>query len=220
MDDGQYAEHTEDPSTPLFFVSYSYPHTAGRDDRESILFKDLSEDVGELVGRNIAEYPGFMDHSTMQGGEYWSPEILTAVGQCQVFVPLISPSSVRSVWCAMEWDAFARRKLVKKDPKARNNRSAILPVLWAKVQRSEMPPVVREIQFFRPAPMSNVNLHQPYWDEGIYGLLNAGKVSHDIYRAVVWRLAQQIVEINRTYYVEPAVPDSASLQDIFREQAK
>lgn len=217
------AEFMVDPRAPLFFLSYAHTHEARRNPVSlepntfvRRLFEDLSTHVGELVGRPTGADPGFMD-SSMSGGERWTPELLTAAGTCQVFVPLISSSFLNSAWCAMEWHAFARRKIVRRQDGASAHETAIVPVTWSPTNGSPLPPIVGDIQRFSPTNMPDPQIAAQYHREGVYGLL--AMRLENAYRAVVWRLAQRVVAIHRAYWVTPQVPVAATeLRNVFAQE--
>lgn len=214
-----------DPDAPLFFLSYAHAAehrktpAAPREANAKVqqFFLDLSEHVSELVGRPAGADPGFMD-STMGGGQRWSPELLDAAGRCQVFVPLISPSLLGSAWCGMEWDAFSRRRIVKRHSGSSDHETGIVPVTWSPPDANlTLPKVIRDIQRFHPAKLPDASIAAQYQREGVYGLLVMRMEA--AYQAVVWRLAQHIVGIYHRQRVEPRVPGGpAELRNVFEEQ--
>jgi hypothetical protein len=78
-----------------------------------------------------------------------------------------------------------------------------------------MPPVINKIQLFVPKRLPDDMIAQTYKQEGVVGLRNLGLMNE--YRALVWRLAQQVVAISRAYFIEPAEPDLAALRNVFEE---
>lgn len=135
------------PLVPIFFLSYAQARlsrtsqTSPRDAELHVLrlFDDLSSYVGELLGSAVGEYPGFMDRS-MEGETRWAPEVLAAAGTCHVFIPLISSGYVKSKWCAMEWDAFWRRNVIRRPSDSSGSQTAILAVIWLPMLEDRMPP--------------------------------------------------------------------------------
>src|SRR5262249_44305869 len=127
-----------DPRAPLFFLSYAHvtpprhsqvgPHEGNR--HAMRLFDELSDHVSGLVGRPTGANPGFIDRA-VDGGERWTWELLTAAGTCQVFIPLISKPYVDSEWCGTEWDAFSRRRIVRRADGSTDHETGIVPVTWA-----------------------------------------------------------------------------------------
>ncbi|MET7880442.1 TIR-like protein FxsC [Micromonospora profundi] len=205
---------------PLFFLSHSRARvswaTGKPPDYVSRLFEDLSVHVSELVGPVTGVDPGFLD-SSIAGGELWNPELLQAAGTCQVFVPLVSSALLSSEWCGREWDAFSRRRIVPRHSSASAHETAIVPVTWSPTNGTPLPRVLRDIQRFSPTAMPDPAIAERYQRNGVYGLLTMGWEPE--YRAVVWRLAQRIVAIHRSYLVEPWVPASVDeLSNRFAEE--
>ncbi|MEU8420856.1 TIR-like protein FxsC [Micromonospora sp. NPDC048835] len=194
---------------PLFFISYSRAPvgraTGKPAEYVSRFFEDLSVHVSELVGPVTGVDAGFLDTS-IPGGERWSPELLQAAGTCQVFVPLVSSALLGSAWCGREWDAFARRRITPRHSSASVHETAIVPVTWSPTNGTAQPRVLRDIQRFSPTAMPDPDIAVHYQRDGVYGLLTMQW--ENAYRAVVWRLAQRIVAIHRSYLVEPWVPES------------
>jgi hypothetical protein len=223
--DGGATRDVGDPRGPIFFLSYARarqgkPYVGRPQDPDwpvYRLFDDLSMHVSQLVALPVGVDPGFMDRD-MEGGTRWAPELLNAVGTCQVFVPLISALYLRSEWCAKEWDAFSHRT-VRPLPNARSeHNSAILPVTWAPTTEL-LPPQVSEVLFFRPGRLADPDVVPRYLAEGVYGLLRMK--DEPTYETVAWRLAQRIVDCYRAYRVDPEVPkDHRLLRTSFRGEGE
>jgi hypothetical protein len=221
MDDGRVQV---DPVAPLFFLSYavvkppSRQMTGPRDPNNNVrqLFAELSIHVNHLVSRPTGADPGFMDR-TMQGGQRWSAGLLEAVGTCQVFVALLSPAYLDSNWCAMEWDAFASRTVRKRREGASDFETCFLPVSWSPVDSCELPETPKAIQRFAPEGTPDDSIVPQYQQEGLYGLLTMKQdVAHGV---VVWKLAQRIVELSRSHWVESRVlTDTAGLAQTFSRE--
>jgi TIR domain len=211
------------PLTPLFFLSYAHAGEGGRAPaaprawtrRVSKLFDDLSESVAALVSRPLGSYPGYMDRSIPDGGR-WTKELLEAIGTCQVFVALLSPSYFNSHWCSMEWHAFSQRKVTRRSGGGGDHQTAIIPVIFAPFPHEPVPPAVGEIQWFSPNGLPNSDIAAQYEKDGVYGLLQMQLDSG--YSGVVWRLAQRIAELHYSHLVEPCTFRQNELRDIFREQ--
>lgn len=206
---------------PIFFLSYAHskPGRGGRrrgpNPNVTRLFDDLSVHVSEMVPLRGGVDPGFMDRS-MGGGERWNEELLTAVGTCQVFVALISPPYVQSRWCALEWDAFARRPVTRRSPTASTNGTTILPVIWVPPPAT-LPKAVSDVQTFTPKDLPGPEIEAGYHGEGLYGLRTMGFT--DDYDAVVWRLAQRIVTLLGQLAVQPRIPSGADeLVNVFQDE--
>ena len=207
------------PRAPLLFLSYSQNRAGSPRQREYAhdLFRDLSTHISELVGMPTGVDAGFIDRS-MGGGERWTPALLSAVGRCQVFVPLVSPLLAASKWCGMEWHAFSRRKTVDDDGKPVADSTCILPVIWVPRARRNLPAVVNQVQSFTPnLPFEDV---EQYEANGLYGLRAMGERGRPAFDAVIWRLAQRVVALHQAYQVEPWEPTNRNeLVNVFRGNA-
>lgn len=206
---------------PVFFLSHArvpssrdaFANPRTSDWPVNRLFEDLSTHVAQLVSLPVGVDPGFLDVD-MDGGTRWAPELLTAVGTCQVFVPLLSANYLRSEWCAKEWDAFSRRTVRPRLPTPSRNKTSILPVTWVPMTGA-MPTQVSELQLFRPQRLQNPGIARRYAAEGVYGLMH---MQDEAYPTVAWRLAQEIVVLYHSNHVEPnIVRDSERLRSSFRE---
>ncbi|MCW6004259.1 toll/interleukin-1 receptor domain-containing protein [Micromonospora sp. CPCC 205371] len=216
-------EDAADSHAPVFFVSYAQfttPHLEVQEPNQYVMefFDELSGNVSQLLGRRTGEYPGFLDR-TLVGGQRWTRELFLAAATCQVFVPLVSPGLLRSEWCAMEWDVFARRTVVRRKGTGPVSESCILPVVWIHTELDELPPVIRGIQLFSPVGLPDPAYARQYLEDGLFGLRQLGQ--NPVYRAVVWRLAQRIVQIYRTHRAVPLDPvptNTDGLTNVFANQ--
>ena len=204
---------------PIFFLSYAHSRpgraAARRGPNPAIikLFDDLCVHVSEMVPQPDGIDLGFMDRS-MDGGDRWNQELLTALGTSQVFVALVSAPYAQSRWCALEWDAFARRAVTRLSPAAANG-TAILPVNWA-APPPVLPKVIAEVRTFAPKDLPAPEIHARYHGEGLYGLASLGSSDYD---AVVWRLAQRIVALLGQLTVHPRIPSGPSeLVNVFLDE--
>ncbi|MEH1127669.1 TIR-like protein FxsC [Micromonospora sp. CPCC 206061] len=216
-------EDDADSHAPVFFVSYAQfttQHLEVQEPNQYVMefFDELSGNVSQLLGRRTGEYPGFLDR-TLVGGQRWTRELFLAAATCQVFVPLVSPGLLRSEWCAMEWDVFSRRKIVRRKGAGPVSESGILPVAWIHTEPDELPSVVSDIQIFSPVGLPDQAFARQYLEDGLFGLRQLGQ--NVVYRAVVWRLAQRIVQIYRTHRVVPLAPvptGTDGLTNVFANQ--
>jgi FxsC-like protein len=132
------------------------------------------------------EEAGFMDRENKIGAE-WSPELITNLARCRVFVPLYSRRYFESDNCGREWFAFARREITRR---ARGGEvvNAIIPALWTRLDRERLPNVAQAVQF------DHNFLGERYCAEGFYGIMKLQNYRADYHRAV-HRLAERIIAI-------------------------
>lgn len=201
---------------PAFFLSYAHP-PAGQQigvpqqptrwfDK---FFDGLSETVAELVGLELGTDVGFMDRS-MQAGEIWSDELLQAVGTCQVCVALLSPRYIGRKWCAMEWSAFAQRRVIRRSDHKEVSRRPIIPVKWAPMPGdNRVPAAVKKVQHFGLTGLPDPGHGALYGTEGIVGLMHMGAPAYD---TIVWKVARAVSTFCETYWVAPQAFRQADLE--------
>ncbi|GLY00195.1 MULTISPECIES: hypothetical protein [Actinoplanes] len=214
----------DDPSAPVFAVSYGRPAhpqpvAAPREPATHVMrfFDDLTANVSELIGSPVGQHPGFLDihHG---GGELWEPTVLRAVGTCQVLISLLSQRYLfQSAWCAREFDLFTRRRVVPRAGSGPVMESAVVPVLWTPF-RDQLPPLIAKVNVFSPTGLPDPDYGERYRTDGLFGLIETRQ--SDVYKMIVWRLALHIQRLHSLYWVEPAVPGGVEgLRTSFAEEA-
>jgi len=215
--------HQLNPVHPVFFVSHATAYDPELDVRGtepnalfSEFYRDLSQDLNQLVARRAGADPGFIDRG-LRAGAGWEPEILNAIGTCQVLVALVSGPFAGSEWCGKEWYAFTSRRTWRRSDNTLMDRPfCALPVLWTVGPQNDYPQIVMKQQQFKPRPSTTMQLDRIYLREGIYGMY---MVEPAAYRASVWRLAQEIKKLVTEYWVEPLIPtDNRTLINVFAEE--
>jgi FxsC-like protein len=176
---------------PYFFLSYARTPKRDPTDREDPdrwvykLYRDLCAVILQLTDAEPDE-AGFMDRENKLGTE-WSPELINALQECRVFVPLYSRRYFESSYCGKEWFAFARRELTSR-ARGAEVMSAIVPALWTRMSPDRLPNVAQSVQF------EHSTLGERYSAEGFYGIMKLQNYRADYQRAV-HRLAERIVDI-------------------------
>jgi FxsC-like protein len=176
---------------PYFFLSYARTpkrDPADRDDPDRWVYKlyrDLCEEILQMTDARPEE-AGFMDRENKIGAQ-WSPELISALANCRVFVPLYSPRYFESDSCGREWFAFARREITNR-ARGRQLVDAIVPALWTRLPREKLPYVAQSVQFDHKV------LGERYCAEGFYGIMKLQNYRADYHRAV-HRLAERIIAI-------------------------
>jgi FxsC-like protein len=195
---------------PYFFLSYARTpkrDPSDRDDPDRWVYKLYRDLCGAILQMTDArpEEAGFMDRENKLGAE-WSPELMTAIARCRVFVPLYSRRYFESDNCGREWFAFARREITHR---ARGGQvaDAIVPALWTRLDRDRLPRVAQSVQF------DHASLGERYCAEGFYGIMKLQNYRAD-YQRVVHRLAQRIIALGDS---SVAYPDERSILAMTRE---
>jgi FxsC-like protein len=176
---------------PYFFLSYARtpkrdPADRGDPDRWVYkLYKDLCDEILQMTDAQPGE-AGFMDRENKLGSE-WSPDLMTALKACRVFVPLYSRRYFESDNCGREWFAFARREVIHR-AQGGEVVNAIVPALWTRLDRDVIPEVAQSFQY------DHTDLGGRYCAEGFYGIMKLRNY-HGDYQRAVHRLAERIIEI-------------------------
>lgn len=210
-----------DHGTP-FFLSYAHtdsnsgssggvPSSGQMAER---FYYDLREEVQTLVSLLPGSEMGFMDIVGLRGGMHWRPELMLALGSCQVLVALLSVPYLDREWCGKEWHAFSLRT-VERLPGATASpyQGCIIPVWWAPVP-FPLPALIREEMIFAPPRRPEPDLPEQYKQNGVFGLMTTGQ--ENSYRIIVWELAKLI---QRIYYSQQAMTrkfDPGELRNVFR----
>jgi hypothetical protein len=201
-------EFDDDPRAPVFFLSHARERQLHRptsvlqpiNQQVQRLYRDVSEQLGQLVAAQPGQDLGFVD-MTMDTGERWKQRLLDKVSSAQVFVCLISVRYLtNSEWCAMEWDLFTRRRVLSREDGKPALASAIIPVYWAPYV-VPVPAEIEDVNRFTPMDLCSPEVVELYQNDGLYGLMVAG--NDDAYRPIVWSLAKTIWRIHQRYWVEP-----------------
>ena len=182
---------SEREERPYFFLSYARTPKRDPADKEDPdrwvykLYRDLCAVILQLTEVSAGE-AGFMDRENRLGAE-WSPELVSALQRCRVFVPLYSRRYFESKYCGKEWFAFARREITSR---ARGDAptNAIVPALWTRMDPGRIPRIAQSFQF------DDATLGERYCTEGFYGIMKLQNYRADYQRAV-HKLAQRIVDI-------------------------
>jgi FxsC-like protein len=176
---------------PYFFLSYARTpmrDPAGRENPDRWvhkLYQDLRNAILQMTDVQPAE-AGFMDVENKVGAE-WSPEVIAALKNCRVFVPLYSRRYFESDNCGREWFAFARREVIHR-ARGGERVDAIVPALWTRLERDRIPAIARTLQYAHP------ELGERYCADGFYGIIKLRNYRSDYQRAV-YRLAERIIEV-------------------------
>jgi len=178
-----------------FFLSYarlcpltSVPGTDLADPPDSWVrefFRDLSEAVSARAGSGSRLRPGFLDDGVSSGsrGEH---VIVDALGEAEVFVPLLSPEYCRRSWPWTEWATFEHRL---RSADVTESQGRLAPVLWVSLPASaEVPGRQDALSLADSAALPH------YARLGLRALQRLPEY-HDHYRQIVGELATRIVSV-------------------------
>jgi FxsC-like protein len=181
-----------------FFLSYAHgPRQSRGDDpldkQVRDFFGDLSDEVARLLGLPRGAPVGFADWQ-IRTGRYWRQELGRVLGTCGAFVPLCTPRYFESEMCGQEWAAFRRREH-RHQAHTKEGKSAIIPVIWTRMDDEHMPPAARRIHYLLP------DAGEIYRKRAMRELvMRSGNREEirDAYRTALTAFADYIVEVAQT----------------------
>jgi FxsC-like protein len=189
---------THGAPAPYFYLSYARSDPlAGNPDEDpdglvETFFSDLTTAVRARASGEAVS--GFFDQKIPVGSD-WKQFTTTALCAAQVFVPLYSVGYLTNSWPGRELTCF--RKRVEQAGRS-NPVRRFVPVLWAPLAGVPDPPGLRE------ALARDVTVPD-YAGNGLRALLKL-RSYHESYRAVLNRLATQIVALAERDPIEPVEP--------------
>src|SRR5271169_2803984 len=92
------------------FFSYSREDDADSDGALSALRERIQRELRSQLGRQPKTFRLWQDKEAIAAGKLWKAEIETAVAQSVFFIPIITPTVVRSPYCKIELDLFLARE--------------------------------------------------------------------------------------------------------------
>ena len=197
----QTLESTTGTATPYFFLSYPrIDPLAGNPDEGSgqqveTFFDDLIRAVKRRATGGGEGVSGFYDRAIPIGSDL-KQFTTRALSAAQVFVPLYSVAYLKASWPGRELTCFRKRaeQAGRDNPERR-----FVPVLWAPIAGvQDHPPGLRE-------SLARDVSGPGYVGNGLRVLLKRPS-DRDSYRAVLNRLAVQIVELAESDPIEPVDP--------------
>jgi FxsC-like protein len=186
-----------------FFLSYAHsPPLAGTlqadpDQWVCTFFQDLASTV-EARAKEPSMSAGFFDQQiTLSTG--WKASIKQALGQAEVFVPLLSPGYYTRSWPGKEWASFNERLTLARLSEAERDKR-IVPVLWIPMP-TERPGLEAALALAPDEPA--------YEENGLRAMLRLPPYQ-DSYRRIVDRVAARIVALVES---DPLGPSAAPAFD-------
>jgi S1-C subfamily serine protease len=113
------------------FFSYSREDDEDSHGALSALRERMQRELRGQLGRSMKTFRLWQDKEAIAAGKLWEAEIKAAVGQAVFFIPIVTPTAVRSPFCRFEFDAFlAREAELGRD-------DLVFPILYIKVPELE-----------------------------------------------------------------------------------
>src|SRR5205807_2174796 len=92
------------------FFSYSRDDDTDSMGALSALRDRIQRELRGRLGRTKVNFRLWQDTAAIPHGALWEDEIKSAVGQSVFFIPIITPTSVRSPHCKLEFKLFLSRE--------------------------------------------------------------------------------------------------------------
>jgi len=174
-----------------FYLSYSRV-----DDSPYIkkFYGDLSVEVRQRMG--IPEHEvGYFDGTRIEPGMRWDTQILDALQNSRVLIPMLSRGYLHSEFCGKEWQFFRFREeaTINALPSAAGYRSAIMPVLWQPEEYlpKPLPAAISNLQYTHP------RLGEDYVRHGLLRLMKLHK-HRDEYYEFLYNFANELCDTARS----------------------
>lgn len=191
---------------PYVFVSYARADAHG--DLLYRFFGDLCVDLNRRGGIPSNE-AAYIDKD-MAVGDSWPVALANALGDCRVFLPLVSTNYFRSELCGKEWQAFWNR-LVRYQAERHVWPKLIVPVVW-------LPPVDGWPENTQEIQRIHGQLGDDYERSGMLDLLQAG--DERPYLQAVAKLAKLVVDAGDDFQLtQDHIPPLSLTSDFFRPKA-
>src|SRR5215470_1220928 len=109
------------------FFSYSREDDEGSGGRLSKLRERIQEELRTQLGRTKRDFRLWQDKVAIAHGELWEDTIKKGISESVFFIPIITPTAIRSSYCKFEFESF----LAREKELDRNN--LIFPILYVPV---------------------------------------------------------------------------------------
>jgi hypothetical protein len=146
------------------FFSYSREDDDDSQGALSALRDRIQRELRGQLGRTRADFRLWQDKAAISHGALWEDEIKSAVAQSVFFIPIVTPSTIRSQHCKFEFELFLARE------GELGRRDLIFPILYIRVpalederqwRQNEVLNVVGSRQYINWQPMRHLDVGSP-----------------------------------------------------------
>src|SRR5262245_22519253 len=109
------------------FFSYSREDDEDSRGKLSKLRQRSQAELRGQLGRTKAHFRSWQDKTAIAHGKLWEDEIRSAIAESVFFIPIITPTTVRSYHCKFEFDSFLARE------KELGRSDLVFPILYIPV---------------------------------------------------------------------------------------
>ena len=120
-----------DASDLVGFFSYSREDDEDSGGKLSKLRERIQAELRGQLGRTKRDFRLWQDKTAIAHGELWEDRIKSAVAESVFFIPIITPTAVRSSHCKFEFDSFLARE------KELGRSNLVFPILFIPVPALE-----------------------------------------------------------------------------------
>lgn len=113
------------------FFSYAREDDSGSGGRLTRLRERIHEELRSQLGRRRGNFRVWQDKAAIAEGTLWSEEIRIAIDQSVFFIPIITPTAIKSEYCKAEFEHFLARE------KELDRNDLVFPVLYIRVPELE-----------------------------------------------------------------------------------
>jgi hypothetical protein len=113
------------------FFSYSREDDEDSQGALSALRDRIQRELRGQLGRSMKTFRLWQDKEAIAAGKLWEDEIKNAVGQAVFFIPIITPTVIKSPYCKFELESF----LAREAELGRND--LVFPILYITVPELE-----------------------------------------------------------------------------------
>jgi hypothetical protein len=92
------------------FFSYSREDDEDSGGKLSKLRERIQAELRGQLGRTRADFRLWQDKTAIAHGKLWEDEIRTAIAESSFFIPIVTPTAIRSHHCKFEFEAFLARE--------------------------------------------------------------------------------------------------------------
>ena len=92
------------------FFSYARDDDEGSSGHLSKLRERIQEELRAQLGRTRRDFRLWQDKAAIAHGKLWEDEIKTAIAEATFFIPIVTPTAIRSQHCKFEFESFLARE--------------------------------------------------------------------------------------------------------------
>lgn len=134
------------------FFSYSRDDDTDSKGALSRLRNRIQRELRSQLGRSSKDFRLWQDKEAIAPGKLWESEITNAVRQSVFFIPIITPTVVRSPFCKFELDSFLARE------RTLGRQDLVFPILYIRV------PALEDAERRRADPVLSLIAQRQYVD--------------------------------------------------------